>query len=239
MSNVKNVEALARLVGFCTGYGGRYNPGQQNLQVTEMSVLLANARNVMDEVVDARTAFDNAVNNRQLGFRYMRTLAIQVISALKASGANRLTIEEAKAQMRKLSGKRTADRLPVPSVNDEQPDVKTRRARGMDYGSMVEHFTALVKIVSAEVRYAPNEPELTVPGLVNTLNTLRSLNQAVVETGVVLSKARIRRNAVFYGNEGSLFSIAMASRNYVKSVFGLASEQFQEVERLRFIKPDL
>jgi hypothetical protein len=239
MSNVKNVEALARLVGFCTGYGGRYNPGQQNLQVTEMSVLLANARNVMDEVIAARTANIHAVNNRQMGFKDMHTLATQVISALKACGANRLTIEDAMAQMRKLSGKRTVDRLPVPSENAMQPEVKTRKARGLDYGSVVEHFANLVKIVSTEVRYTPNEPELSVTGLESTLQTLRNLNQAVVQTRVELSKARIKRNTLFYGNENSLVDTAQAARNYVKAVFGLASEQFEEVVRIRFTKPDL
>ena len=43
MSHIKNVDAYSRLVGLCTGYGGKYNPGQQNLQPAldkEVSVII-------------------------------------------------------------------------------------------------------------------------------------------------------------------------------------------------------
>ena len=33
MNNVKNAELFSRLVDFCTGYGGTYNPGRPTLQI--------------------------------------------------------------------------------------------------------------------------------------------------------------------------------------------------------------
>ena len=33
MNTIKNMQAFTRLIGYCTGYGGKYNPGRQTLQV--------------------------------------------------------------------------------------------------------------------------------------------------------------------------------------------------------------
>jgi hypothetical protein len=64
MSHVKNVQAFEKLAGLCTGYGGAYNPGQQNLQVNALVTSLNNAQQVLMEVTEAQTVLDNATNRR-------------------------------------------------------------------------------------------------------------------------------------------------------------------------------
>jgi len=236
MSNVKNVQAFGKLIGICTGYGGQYNPGQQNLQVNAMITLLNSAQHVMEEVNEAKTAYDNATNNRELAFRRLPRKSTSVISVLRSCGAHSLTIEDARSRIRKLWGTSLADRKSISSASSEQVKPRTRSARGVDYGSQAGHFAELVETVSAEANYKPNEPELSVEGLTATLATLQSLNAEVIRAQVQLSTARRKRNAVLYESENNLFDTARAARQYVKAVCGYGSPQHQELVRLSFTK---
>ena len=55
------MQAFGKLTGICTGYGGTYNPGQQNLQVNAMTTLLNSAQQAWEEVKEARKAYEEAV----------------------------------------------------------------------------------------------------------------------------------------------------------------------------------
>jgi len=128
--------------------------------------------------------------------------------------------------------------LPVTSERAEQAKPRTRVARGVDYGSMANHFTELVETVSAEVKYHPNESGLSVKGLTATLATLKSLTEGVTLAQVNLGNARRKRNAVLYDSENNLFETANAAKQYVKAVCGYRSPQHLEVGRLHFTKPN-
>ena len=44
MTTVMNMQSFEKLLGICTGFGGKYNPGRQNLRVENLSVMLDQAR---------------------------------------------------------------------------------------------------------------------------------------------------------------------------------------------------
>ena len=60
------MQAFGKLTGICTGLGGTYNPGKQNLQVNAMITLLNSAQQAWEEVKEAQKAYDNATNDREL-----------------------------------------------------------------------------------------------------------------------------------------------------------------------------
>jgi len=68
MTHVKNAEAFSRLVDFCTGYGGTYNPGRQSLHIEVLVAQLSATRQAMQQVITAKAAFDNEVNFRKQVF---------------------------------------------------------------------------------------------------------------------------------------------------------------------------
>src|SRR6185369_6324513 len=84
MSHIKNVQAFGKLTGICTGYGGSYKPGKQNLQANAMSALTNNAQQVMGEVLSAQINFDNITNVREAAFKDIQRFGTRIISALKA-----------------------------------------------------------------------------------------------------------------------------------------------------------
>lgn len=238
MSNVKNVEAFGKLTGICTGYGGTYNPGQPNLQVTAMNALLSQARATLQEVHVAKTVFDNVTNTREVMFREMLMLSSRAISWLRASGAPELTVEDAQASFRKMYGRRLTTPAPAAPEN-AAASAPLRRARGLDYTSMCDTFAKLVETLTAVPQYQPNEPELSVAAFTNLLAALRNQNELVNQARAALNQVRNKRTALLYTGANNLVSVGRAAKQYVRSVFGPRSLQQVEVSDIYFTKPIL
>jgi hypothetical protein len=234
MSHVKNVQAFEKLAGLCTGYGGAYNPGQQNLQVNALVTRLNNAQQVLMEVTEAQTVLDNATNRRKRLFQELKKLSSHIFHVLKASGADELTLSDARASVRKLWGQRS---YKPPDVVKEGEVPKSPSVYGMDFASAEYYFSKLVETVSAVASYQPNEPRLTVAGLNQMLAELRNANEAVLQAEVQWVMARKKRNDLIYYEENSLLAILRAAKSYVRGVFGFQSPEHVQIIRLRFNKP--
>jgi len=239
MSHVKNMQAFGKLTGICTGLGGTYNPGQQNLQVNAMATLMNIAQQSWEEVKEAQSGYDKATNNRELGFRKIRTLSSGVYGMLKASGANTLLLADALNSKRRIWGARISKppAVDVTKPAEEQPD--TRPSYAQSYTTIAEYFDKLVKTAASEPKYSPNEPELTLANLEQMRADLFGLNKAVTEAEIRLEEARIKRNTVYYLAPVNLVDTANNVKTYVRSAFGFQSQQHQQVQKLRFTKPNM
>lgn len=127
----------------------------------------------------------------------------------------------------------------VETENAEANKPEGRPSYSRGYATIAEYFDRLVKTVASEPRYLPNEQELTVAGLQQTLTELFNLNKAVTNAEVKLDEARIKRNTVYYIAPQNLIGTATAVKTYMRSVFGYQSQQHQQVQKLRFTKPIL
>jgi hypothetical protein len=237
MAHVKNVEAFEKLKGICTGYGGAYNPGQQNLQVDALNTLFINAEQAIYKVMEAQTVYNNVTNTRELIFKKVRSLASDVCSVLSASGANELTMNDARSICRKIRGYSLSKRKPDPDSANGTDNSKSVSVYGTDYASLVSHFARLVELIESMPDYQPNEPRLTLEGLQQVVAQLRAANQAVIQAYTNLVFARRHRNELLYTGAQNLVRTAKAAKEYVRGVFGYRSSQHIEVTRLRFTKP--
>lgn len=240
MTNVRNVESLARLVGFCTGLGGQYNPGHQNLQVANMQTLLSNARELLDKVSTAKTAFENVTDNRELVYDDIRDLVTRIMAELKSSGATLQSIANAMTMARKIRGNRLKakpEESELPETSDEVKPAK-RRARGLDYVNVAHHFDKLLETLAAEPNYEPNVSELQVTQLTAKLDAMRQANDEVIAATVALRNARIERNKLLYAGTDSLIVIGQKAKSKVKALFGYGSEDYESVRGIRFTKPN-
>lgn len=238
MSHVKNVQAFGKLTGICTGYGGQYNPGKQNLQVNAMATLWTKAQQAMVEVNEAQSLYDMATNNRVTGFRGLRKLSSSVIALLKMSGAHELTVNDALTNNRKIWGTR---KKTVSKANTEVMTGEVKRKStflyNQDYASIANYFAKVVETVVNEPLYQPNEPHMTVDGLQKKVEELHVLNRAVTDAEIRLKQAKRNRDELYYKVDGNLFDTALAAKLYVRGIYGYQSSQHLEVKALRFTKP--
>ena len=105
MTHVKTADAFSKLVGICTGYGGKYNPGRQNLRIESLSLQLNEVSLALERVKNAKTAYDNEVNRRKQRFDQLPRLASSILRTLEASGASTEKLDDARKFVQMITGK--------------------------------------------------------------------------------------------------------------------------------------
>ena len=239
MTHVKNTEAFSRLVGFCSGYGGTYNPGRQTLQIDALVNKVIETQSAMEQVKVAKAEYDNQVNLRKQTFDLLPRLISSILRTLEASGAKPEKLDDARSFVHQLIGSSPKNRAPLPSDQADQLSKRTtQRSRlQLAYVSKADAFSRLVKAVNTEPLYLAHESTLSTEGLNAKVQELNQLNRQVADARAQWSKAMIERNSVLYSSEVSMKKTAQASKKYVRAIFGHDSEQYALVKSLTFKQP--
>jgi hypothetical protein len=208
-----------------------------NLKLSALRDLLAKAREAHEARNVAKSSLNNATNSREIAFGRLPKLVSAVIFTLAASGASEQTLKDARVFFRLMTSRKLKSRGPVAPEGAAEKSDKKRSSSQRSYVSMVGHFAQLVQTVTIEPLYKPNEVHLTVAGLNDTLESLRSLNSLVTDARVTYDNAAVTMRMIYYGREQSLYSTSLALKKYVRGAFGLQSEEYQQIIKLNIIKP--
>ncbi len=235
MTHVRNVEAFTRTVTFCTGYGGKYNPGRPNLRLDALTALVAAAHQSLEHVIAAKAHFDNEVNYRKQVFAQLPKLASSILRTLEASGASAEKLADARTFVQNLQGRvKPVPKEPAVAAGET---LEKRSRLQLAYVSRADWFARLVEAVQSEPQYEANEPPLSKAGLVQHVQHLQQLNQRVYEARVRWSNARVQRNEVLYRGSHSVAKVLQAIKKYLRAIFGLNSEEYAQVKNLKFTNP--
>ncbi len=236
MSNIKNVDAYSRLVGICTGFGGDYNPGQQNLKLNAMRALLEKAQSSLQHVKSKTNVYKHVTNEREVAFEDVKRLASMITFTVKAAGVPVQTLKDAQYYLRLISG-RIKNRAPIPAADAEAQPLQTRRLRQQSYSAMANNLGKLVDLVSTLPQYKPNEEALQIEQLEAKVAKLHQLNKAVAHAKTARGNAIIHRNRLLYHGASCMVNNAYLVRSYVRVIYGNGSEQLRQLSKLSFTKP--
>jgi hypothetical protein len=229
MNTIKNMQAFTRLIGYCTGYGGKYNPGRQTLHVGELQAQLEAVRQVLEEVKETKVHFYDEVNARKQAFDDLPKLAASVIRALKAFGASEEKMADARLYFRNITGRRLAKPIEQAGAVVE-PIPGKRSLLQLAYGNKADWFEQLVQTASTHPGYQPNEPELSIEGLNSKVKELHTCNQRVVDARVAWSNARVKRDKLIRDKEESMMLTSRAVKDYLGAIFGFNSLEYGQVK---------
>lgn len=235
MSNVKIAAAFEEFIGYCSGYGGSYNPGSPNLKLSALIELSEKSRQVMEAMNVTNSEMNLATNNREIAFAGLPKLASSITFALAASGASEQTMNDVRAIIRQMTSRRKS-RKPIAS-GAAVPEQKGRSIGQRSFVSMTNHLARLVQLLREEPLYQPLESHLSIAGLEDHVAKLRSLTTMVNEARVSFSNARIALVRTYYTDTHSVVATGRSAKKYVRSVFGLNSIQYDQVKRINFTKP--
>lgn len=98
----------------------------------------------------------------------------------------------------------------------------------------IQHLDQLIKMLSANAAYAPNEADLKVTGLNVLLADLRTKSAAVTIAENTVFNARLNRDKLLYTPGSGLVPTAADVKTYVKALFGNTSPQVKHVQSLAF-----
>lgn len=238
--HIINVANLGVLNSSVASYGAIYNPSKASIKIAALLALETNAKNVINTVNNAETAFKNAGTARELVFDQLNPLVTKLSNALKATDASDKTNEDAKSLVRKIKGIRAAKKKNTTSqateASAETIEPKTISSSQMSFDNRLNNFDKFIKLLASTPQYAPNETELKITTLTPLLNDMRAKNTAVVVAKTALTNAMISRNDLFYKEKTGLYDIAMDTKSYVKSLFGATSQQYKDISKIKFTK---
>jgi len=233
MTHVRNTEAFARLIGFCKGYGGSYNPGRSSLRVDALLNQLSETQSAIELVKMAKTNLDNEVNLRKQTYDALPALISSILRTLEASGAKPEKVKDARMFVHQIIRSSLRDRAPLTSGNNEQAIARHAHLQ-LAYVSKADAFSKLAQAVSSEPLYQPRENKFSQAGLEAKILELNQLNRQVANAQSSWRKSIIERNAIMYRQELSMTKTARAVKKYVRAIYGLNSGEYALVKTLIF-----
>lgn len=233
-----NVANFEELISRCTALGPAFNPSKDLLKIVGLNTKNTSAKNALQSVKTAKTAFDNATNSREIAFESIKKLSTRILNALEVSGATKQTVADAVTINRKIQGQRAntkdaaATENPDAAITGSAP--KQISVSQQSYNSLVDHFAKLILLITAEPLYTPNENDLKLTALNTAMTSLKTANTAVINAETAYKNAIINRNKILYDENTGLVPIAFDVKKYVKSLFGSTSPEYKLINSIRF-----
>jgi hypothetical protein len=231
--HAKNVANFKALITYCTNYGAAYNPGNDEINVSGLNILYADASNALNTVFNTKAAYDHITNEREIAFKPLAKLCTRIINALKACGTSDEKLKDARSLIKKISGVNKKKRKETPITENPEVEAPSHSTSQMSYDNQLANFKNLIELLLTETKYHPNEMELSVTGLTNLYQDLYTKTQVVTQSRANLNVARIERNKVLYLGDLNVYKIATNVRSYIKAIFGSQSEQYKKISGLR------
>lgn len=230
--DIKNLENLLRHIKYCKSLEPIYNPTNDEILSSDMNKHHIKATGAFEDLRTKRINFILITNQRQDAFDPIRKLATRLNGAIKGGGYDQKTIDDFITISKKIQG-----RLSKPKTNEKEPNQELQRAVSnsqQSYDQLIDNLAEAVRYLEKIKDYNPNEEDLQIPALNDTLNRLRAVNQEYFDTFIPFSKALEARDKVFYDQEEGFIQKVMTSRQYLQSIYGFSSPEHKFARSITF-----
>jgi hypothetical protein len=234
--HAKNIASEKRLIEINTGFGTDYAPTNPLLTLIAMNAQYTTSDGLQGDVNTASAVYEPIENARQNEFKPLKGLVRMIRSAAKACGAKPNWVADVNTIVTKILGERASKVKPITEeAKIAGADPAGTSASQQSFDNTTNNFDKLVKLLSTQPLYAPNEIDLKVTTLTAKKTALNNANNAAKNAIVPLKKAMIKRNKALYTPTTGLVDVGQASKDYVRSVFGYSSQEFKLVSKIKFV----
>jgi hypothetical protein len=222
------------LIDVCAGFGTVYNPQVPALTIKALSTQLANVQTSINNVDLLMALYLVAEGTRRNKFAIVPPLSVRVQAAAIVLGLPDAILVHVKEVVRKIYGKRAKKLKPEDKVNADGVAVKHISVSQTSFNEQIEHFNQLIDLVASQSSYTPAENDLTVASLKTLLAEMREANEAVMRAVVPVTAARQERDRLIFEPKTGMIDTALTIKKYVKALFGTNSQQYKEVNHIKF-----
>ena len=233
MSYTKNAAAFGKLVGICAGYEGKYNPARQNLTISSIRNLEAEANAANMAVAVARQNWTKATGNRQAAIKSLADVVAKLRGEIIGSVTDPVSKKTLLSAVSKVSASRRAGN-PDPPSEAGGPVVAARGSFGKDYATRTAAFESLVHALAATPEFQPSAPVLNPKALQAKASEFKTLSTEVNKAFAELQEARGNRRKLFRKPVTGVMAIARSVRFAISSIFGRKSDEHNTVNAIQF-----
>jgi len=233
--HARNVEHFQQLISFVDSWGAPYAPSNTAIALTALNTKLTDTATAMDEVGFSLAISKTAINERENTFSGLRRLTTRIVSFYESTGTDPNKIKDARSIKLKIDGRRAKQVVDDPNTPEDESK-NTVSASQQSYTQLVEHFDALLNLLSNDPLYAPAEDDLKILALNTLAGNMKIANNAVIDAFTGISNKRGDRNVIMYKDETGLVALTLLVKKYVKAAFGTDSVQFSQISGLEFTR---
>jgi hypothetical protein len=221
-----------------------YKPAKAESKPTALEAQYTAALAAVQDVPAKMAAYKSALVGRQSVYDDLDPIVMRARNMLKASGADKNTLDNAETHVRKILGRRKSKPKAAPpsgSGGATSSTVETPAKHStsqLSFESRVGNFDAFIEVLAGVADYDPVEADLKVTALRALSNNLKARNNAVSGAFVPLSQARGTRDELLYGKDGSVVNTAQLIKAYVSAALGTGSQLYREIKGLQFDRPN-
>ena len=232
--NVDNIEKLTKQVAT---FVPAYNSSEPRLSIANQLQLKLSGDEVLDGVMAAESACEDAVSARTTVFEDLDVLVTRVANGVRISEVSDQTIGQIESIVRDLRNKRAEEIIPPAKSEDGKEDEeqeKHNKIRNGSFGTRVENFNRLITLLITIAAYRPNETDLSIDSLKTRHAALKLANSVCISKDADADAARRQRQIVLYAPKTGLVPVALDSKLYVKSAYGSNSPEYKSISSLSF-----
>lgn len=211
-----------------------YNPANTKIKLPTLTAQKAAALAAIGGVGTSEASFKAVTNDRQGAYEDLPGIMTRSGNMLKASGAGKKIIDDAKSVSRKVLGRRKTAIVKDNPNTPANEAIKSHSASQLSFENRSGNFNDYIDIVATEPSYVPNEPELKLTGLRATSQNLSAKNDAVNVAYAAMSAARGQRDQLLYLDDDSIVNTAFLVKAYVLAALGRDSQTFKSIKGLEF-----
>ena len=231
-----NIAHFSDLIATVETFGPRYNPANNKLSVSNLKLLLDQAKSNTQALATAATAQSTATNARKALFAPLDTLARRIESSASSAGATPEQLADIEETTRKIKGERAGAKNPV-SQNPEDP--KSVSVSQQSFVNLANHLSGLLTTIQSIPAYAPFEEDLRLPALQTLHNEMEAANANTKAADIAYTGAKTNRDTSLYGPGEGIVDIAALVKEYVfsSSSKGAKNPDYMAIKGIAFRKP--
>ncbi|HYG01197.1 MAG TPA: hypothetical protein VD927_02075 [Chryseosolibacter sp.] len=233
-TQAKQVDTFGQLVGFCKSQGSMFNPSQDSMKIEALESLLQTAREKTEIMYNDHKAVTWAINQRRDALKHMQKIVTRAYNAAIATKMSPSLLEDLRNVKVKLTGN-IRGKTSSPQADDPS-QVKTGRGPipQADVVSKMRNFTLFIKLLELHDGYTPNESEISIEGLKSLLEMIETSQVQLVTSQIKLNRSKEACRLVIQKEEG-IYGLSKLIKVYVKSAFGVESDAFTSISKLKFV----
>lgn len=226
-----NIANFKVLIERCNEFGSAYNPSNSDISITEMTSKHENADTLHKDYITALEETKLPINDREILFIELAKLVVRTYNLYLSTRTSDQMKKDAKGYMLKITGRN----VKVPKLEDGvTPDPNHISNSQKSFVQRAYNFDKLVKLYKMDALYNPNEASIQITTLETWVENLQLANgkvDAVVANAII---KRTKRDHALYDFGTGLIDLALASKKYVKSVYGGKSPEAESVNGIKF-----
>ena len=238
-SHQQNVDNIEKITEKAVTFEPAYNPSEPRLSISNQQRIKTDGDEVLNGVIAAETACNNAVSARTTAFEGLDGLVTRIVNGVRISEVTDQTIAQTEAIVRDLRNKRAEEIIPPAETADGKEDEaagKHNKIRNGSFSTKVENFNKLIMLLLTLPAYKPNEEEISIDSLKIRHAALKQANSVCISMDAAAEAARRQRQIVLYAPKTGLVPVALDSKLYVKSAYGANSPQYKSISGILFAK---